>query len=74
MIVNGRTLVPARAIVEALNGQISWNEKTQQVDINLNGHTMISLRINESVMYVKRPNAALEMKKNLTSRCMFRHK
>jgi len=35
MIVNGRTLVPARAIAEALNAVVLWNEYTNSVEITL---------------------------------------
>jgi fibronectin type 3 domain-containing protein len=40
----GRTVVPIRAIVEALGGTISWNGKERKVTINFNG-TVIELWI-----------------------------
>lgn len=35
LIVDGRTLLPVRAVVEALGGNISWNDKEKRVDINV---------------------------------------
>ena len=63
VILNGRTLVPIRAMIEAMNGNVGWDEEQQQVSIDLGGHIIISLRINDYVMNVKRPQASLEKKK-----------
>ena len=35
LIVDGRTLLPIRAIVEALDGEIFWEGEEQRVDINI---------------------------------------
>ena len=35
LIVDGRTLLPVRAVVEALGGSIGWTEKERRVDINV---------------------------------------
>lgn len=35
VIVDGRTMLPIRAIIEALGGEISWNEKQRRVDIDI---------------------------------------
>lgn len=43
----GRTVVPIRAIVEALGGTIGWNGKERKVTINFNG-TVIELWIDNS--------------------------
>lgn len=37
VVRDGRTLVPMRSIVEALNGEVQWDEKTQTASARLNG-------------------------------------
>ena len=51
MIVDGRTLLPARAIVEMLGGDIDWDNDLRQVHINHDG-THILLTIDNDVAYV----------------------
>ncbi|MEA3313295.1 MAG: SBBP repeat-containing protein [Caldisericota bacterium] len=41
VIKNDRTLLPIRALIESLDGHITWNEETREVTINLNYHTII---------------------------------
>jgi hypothetical protein len=50
-IVQDRTLVPLRAIVEQLGGTISWNAKTRQVTLKARGTTMV-LTIGKSTALV----------------------
>ncbi len=50
-IVNGRTLVPLRAIFEALGATVDWDDATQTVTSEKGG-TKISLTINSNVMTV----------------------
>ncbi len=38
LIQNGRTLVPTRAIIEAMDGKVEWNEAEQKVSIVANNH------------------------------------
>jgi len=51
VIKNGRTLLPIRALVESLGGTITWNGKTRQVGIELNGHSIL-LTIDKNVALV----------------------
>ena len=44
VVENGRTLVPLRAIFEALGASVSWDENTQTV-ISQKGNTIISMTI-----------------------------
>ena len=37
IIQNGRTLVPIRAIIEAMGGSVNWDEETQTVLLELEG-------------------------------------
>ena len=41
IIKNNRTLIPIRFLIEALGGTISWNGKTREVTIQLNGNTIV---------------------------------
>ena len=50
-IINGRTMVPLRAIFEALGATVDWNDDTQTVT-STKGGTTISLTINNPTMYV----------------------
>ncbi len=38
IIQNGRTLVPIRAIVEAMNGNVEWDGAKNKISIKANGH------------------------------------
>ena len=51
VIVDGRTLLPARAIVEMLGGEIDWDNDLRQVHINHEG-THIVLSIGSALAYV----------------------
>lgn len=49
-IIDGRTLVPLRAIFEALGATVDWNGDTQTVT-SKQGKTTITLTINDNKMY-----------------------
>ncbi|MCD8390599.1 MAG: copper amine oxidase N-terminal domain-containing protein [Firmicutes bacterium] len=49
-IVSGRTLVPVRAIFEALGASVEWDGDTQTVTSTLNG-TTVTLTIGSGTMY-----------------------
>ena len=51
IIENGRTLVPFRAICQAMGAEVSWNGETQQVSAELDG-TKLVFTINELSMTV----------------------
>ena len=50
-IINERTMVPVRAIFEALGASVDWDGSTQTVT-SKRGDTTISLKINDATMYV----------------------
>lgn len=50
-IINERTMVPVRAIFEAIGATVDWDQDTQTVTSS-KGDTFISLTIDEPVMYV----------------------
>ncbi|MBR5518016.1 MAG: copper amine oxidase N-terminal domain-containing protein, partial [Clostridia bacterium] len=51
VLENGRTLVPLRAIFEALGANVGWDDATQTVTATKNG-IQISLQIGSTQMYV----------------------
>ena len=50
-LINGRTMVPLRAIFESLGATVEWNNNTQTVT-SARGNTIISLTIDNTTMYV----------------------
>ena len=59
-IVNGRTLVPLRAIFEALGATVDWDDATQTVTSE-KGETKISLTINSNIMTVNGEEKTLDV-------------
>ncbi len=49
-IINDRTMVPIRAVIEALGGTVGWNQNLKQVTLKLDGKTLY-LRIGESYAF-----------------------
>lgn len=60
VIVDDRTLAPARAIVEALGGSVGWDGDLRQVTIN-HGTTNILLTIDNSIAYVNGSTVLLDV-------------
>lgn len=58
-LINNRTMVPLRAIFEALGATVNWNNDTQTVT-STKGGTTISLTINSPKMYVNGTPVALD--------------
>jgi uncharacterized repeat protein (TIGR02543 family) len=60
-IVEDRTLVPLRAVVEHLGGSIVWDAKTRQVTLKARG-TTITLTIGKSTALVNGKSLAIDLK------------
>jgi len=60
-LVEDRTLVPLRALVEHLGGTISWNAKTRQVTVKARG-TAIILTVGKSTALVNGKSLAIDPK------------
>ena len=58
-IINERTMVPVRAIFEALGASVDWDGSTQTVT-SKRGDTTVSLKINDATMYVNGSAVALD--------------
>ncbi len=60
VVVNGRTLVPLRAIFEALGAAVSWDDTTKTVTATKQ-NTTVSLTINKADMYVNNKAISLDV-------------
>lgn len=70
VMVNGRTMVPLRAIFEAFNADIKWNQKTQTVTAS-QGDTTIVLKIGSKLATINNKAVTLDVPgKNLKGRTM----
>ncbi len=50
-IYEGRTLLPIRAVIEAIGGTVSWDGKEQKITLSRNGHLVI-LQINKAAAFL----------------------
>lgn len=50
VIIEGRTLVPVRAIFEAMDVEVEWDEKERKVTA-IKGDVTVTIKIDEKVMY-----------------------
>lgn len=66
VIENGRTLVPLRAIFEALGANVEWNAATQTVT-STKGNTTISMTIGKKEMYKNNKLIKLDVPPQLVS-------
>ena len=64
VIINGRTLVPLRAIFEALGAEVTWEADTQTVTASRNG-IKIFLRIGSDKMYINNVEKILDVEAQL---------
>ena len=60
IIQNGRTLVPLRAIFEALGADVNWNESSQTITANRGG-VEVSLQIGSNVLERNGQNTSLDV-------------
>lgn len=49
-IINGRTMIPIRALIEAMGGTVGWNQSLQQITLDLKGKTLY-LRVGENYAF-----------------------
>lgn len=59
VIKDGRTLVPVRALTEALGAEVTWDQATNSVTVTL-GDTVIMLVIGDNVIYVNGEQITLD--------------
>ncbi|MFZ5641834.1 MAG: rhodanese-like domain-containing protein [Bacillota bacterium] len=66
VIVNGRTLVPIRAVIDQMGGTVAWNAATKEVTIVVNNKTVI-VTLEKNAAKIMEPNATEWATKNLDS-------
>ena len=59
-MINGRTMVPFRAIFEALGASVDWNQETKTVTSVL-GDKTVKLTIDSNIMYVNDTEIELDV-------------
>lgn len=59
VVRNGRTLVPVRAVAEALDSQVSWDPETREISIETDGETVI-LTLDSAAARINGASAALD--------------
>ena len=59
VIINGRTMVPLRAVFEGLGASVDWDGDTETV-ISTLGNITVTLTIGENVMYINGEETALD--------------
>ncbi|NLM58056.1 MAG: AMIN domain-containing protein [Clostridium sp.] len=60
IIINGRSLVPVRAIFEKLGAQVSWNATEKKVTVSYNGKDIV-LKINDTYATVNGQKIKMEV-------------
>jgi len=60
VIINGRTLVPIRAIIEAFNGTVTWDGDTHTVSLKIDNDT-IKLVIDSKIAYLNKSKKTLDV-------------
>ena len=58
-IINDRTMVPLRAIFEALGAVVSWDGETKTI-FAVNGNTVVVMQIGQEMMYVNSERVSLD--------------
>jgi len=59
VIVNSRTLVPIRAIIEEFGGSVNWDEKSRSVSLGMNGDIVL-LTIDSTTAYYNNVQKTLD--------------
>ena len=59
-LINDRTMVPLRAIFEALDATVSWDDATQVIKA-MKGNTLIRLEIDDNTMWVNSKKVTLDV-------------
>ena len=66
VIIDGRTLVPLRAIFEAMNATVDWDQSTKTVT-STRGNTTVKLTIGENTLYKNGQPVTLDVPAQLIS-------
>lgn len=59
VIINNRTFLPVRSIIEEIGGDVSWNENAKEITLNYNSNTII-LNIDNTTAYLNNQSYTLD--------------
>lgn len=59
VIMDGRTLVPVRAVIEAVGGSVEWNSETRETTLHYNGD-VIRLTVDSTTAYLNDSEETLD--------------
>lgn len=59
-IIYGRTIVPIRAIIEAMNGTVTWEDATQKITLKANDHS-VTMWLNKKDLIVDGNNQTMDV-------------
>lgn len=68
VVIDGRTFVPIRAIIEAFGGEVGWDESTKSVLLTM-GDDMIRLVIDSTTAYLNDKEATLDVAPAIINGC-----
>lgn len=60
LIVDGRTLVPIRAIIEAVGGEVSWKQESKETTLSYNGD-VIRLVVDSNTAYLNDDEVTIDV-------------
>lgn len=59
VIINNRTFLPVRSIIEEIGGDVSWNENAKEITLSYNSNTII-LNIDNTTAYLNNQSHTLD--------------
>lgn len=59
VIINNRTFLPVRSIIEEIGGDVSWNKSAKEITLSYNGNTII-LNIDNTTAYLNNQSYTLD--------------
>ncbi len=60
LILNSRTMVPIRAIVEAMDGRVAWNDSTRKITLNYKNQAVV-MTLNEKSITVNGSSKTIDV-------------
>jgi hypothetical protein len=70
VMINGRVLVPSRAVVEALSAKVAWNNQTKTVTIKRD-KTNLEITVNRQVAYLNGKSTTLDVPAKLINNKLY---
>jgi hypothetical protein len=70
VMINGRVMVPSRAVVEALNAKVNWNNQTKTATVKRD-KTSLEVTINRQVAYLNDKPITLDVSAKLINNKLY---